>query len=129
MSSLVERLVSRAFVSAAPSEANDAIGGVREARSVGAAPALSYEVALPAFATDEYLTSTVLPRLVYFLDCHGVKLPGSPEVFVSLFTSEGLFFIESADLVSLAAESRGLTLEEAHRRYGQNGSGDPLLLG
>lgn len=129
MSSLVDRLVGHAFASASPVDANEAIGRVRDERSALHAQAHSYEVVLPGLAPAEYLTELVLPRLVYFLDCHGVRLPGSPEVFVSLFTPEGLFFVESTDLVSLLAEAKGLTLDEARRRYGQGGSGDPLLLG
>jgi hypothetical protein len=129
MSPLLHRLLSRAFASVASAEANQAIASVRRERGDGGAAVQSYEVVVPSPGADEYLSATVFPRLVYFLDCRGVRLPGTPDVFVSLFASDRLYFCESGDVVSALAEAKGLTLEEARRRYGEGGTGDPRLLG
>ena len=128
MSPLVERLVALSFSRADPATANTAIEAARLARSEYQ-EAVSYEVALPALAPDEFLMTKALPKLVYFLDCRGTKPPSSGAVFVSLFCAEGLFFIEAGPLVQLLTEARGLTLYEVVRRYGQDGAGDPALLG
>ncbi|MFZ5438450.1 MAG: STAUR_1299 family protein [Myxococcota bacterium] len=126
--SLVDRLIALAFHSASPTEANRAIDEVRQSRAE-LREAMSYEVALPGLAPDEFLTSKVLPKLAYFLDCRGVKPPASGDVFVSLFTTQGLYFVEAGPMVQLLAEARGLTLAETLRRYGADGAGDPPLLG
>lgn len=129
MSTLVAQLEALAFDRASPADANEAISRVRDARSEGGADALSYEIALPALAPDEFLTHKALPKLLYFLDCRGVKVPASGNVFVSLFTPGGLLFVEAGPLVELLVKTRGFTLAEAVRRYGADGAGDPPLLG
>jgi cytidylate kinase len=58
-----------------------------------------------------------------------VHPPASGAVFVSLFSSEGLTFIDAGPLVEKCARARGLTLAELVRRYGEQGTGEPLLLG
>lgn len=128
MNPIFEQLKQLAFHRASPMEANQAIEDVRIERSESQ-DALSYEIALPALAPDEFLTTKALPRLVYFLDCRGVKVPGSGAVFVSLFTAEGLLFLEAGPMVEVLAKARGLTLAEVVRRYGSDGKGDPALLG
>lgn len=129
MNTVLEQLTQLAFHRASPAEANQAIEDVRNQRSEGGVDALSYEVALPALAPDEFLTTKVLPKLVYFLDCRGVKVPSSGAVFVSLFSAEGLYFLEAGPMVEVLTKARGLTLAEAVRRYGADGKGDPPLLG
>lgn len=129
MSGLLSQVENLAFERASPADANEAIARVREARSAGGGDALSYEIALPALAPDEFLAHKALPKLLYFLDCRGVKVPGSGNVFVSLFSAAGLLFVEAGPLVQLLADARGLTLAEAVRRYGADGAGDPPLLG
>jgi hypothetical protein len=129
MTPLLERIVATAFHRASPMEANNAIEEARLIRSAGGNDALSYELALPALGPDEFLMTRALPKLVYFLDCRGVKVPSSGNVFISLFSSEGLFFVEAGPTVQLLAEARGLTLAEVVRRYGDGGAGDPPLLG
>jgi hypothetical protein len=129
MSELVEKLIGQAFASASPIEANVAIERARVERGDELAPAVSYEVALPNLGPDEFLTSKVLPRLVYVLDCRGAGLSGATGVFVSLFTADRLYFIEASDVIAALAEARKLGLDEVKQRYGSNGTGDPLLLG
>jgi hypothetical protein len=130
MSPILEELTQLAFHRAPPAEANQAIEDVRSQRSEAAGQdAVSYEVALPALAPDDFLAHRALPKLVYFLDCRGVKVPSSGNVFVSLFSSEGLFFLEAGPMVEVLAKARGLTLAEVVRRYGADGKGDPPLLG
>lgn len=129
MSTILDQLNPLVFHRASPAEANTAIEEVRLARSEAGPEAISYEVALPSLAPDEYLMTRVLPKLTYFLDCRGVKVPGSGAVFVSLFTHEGLLFLEAGPMVEVLARARGLTLAETVRRYGSDGKGDPALLG
>lgn len=129
MSSILERLAQLAFHRALPSEANLAIDEVRQARSEAGPEATSYEVAVPELGPDEFLAGKVLPKLVYFLDCRGVKVPGSGGVFVSIFSAQGLLFVEAGPMVEVLAQARGLTLAEVVRRYGADGKGDPPLLG
>lgn len=126
MSGLVETLLGMSFDRATPNEANEAIENARRDKGENA---LSYEVALPALGPDEFLTHRVLPKLAYFLDCRGVKAPASGGVFISLFSPEGLHFIDAGPVVQKLAEARSLTLAEVFRRYGAGGAGDPPLLG
>jgi len=129
MTALVERLQGLAFARAPLPEANDAIARVREERAAGGQAALSYEVALPALDPDTYLTHRLLPRLVYFLDCRGASLLGGEGLFVSLFSAQGLHFIEAGAVLRALGEARGLDPAELRRRYGEGGVGDPPLLG
>ena len=130
MTTVLEQLQALAFHRASPAEANTAIDETRARRSSDSgSEAVSYEVALPALAPDEFLTTRVLPKLVYFLDCRGVKVPGSGGVFVSMFSAEGLLFVEAGPMVEVLARARSLTLAEVVRRYGADGKGDPALLG
>jgi hypothetical protein len=129
MSPILEQLSLMAFHRASPLEANQAIDDVRSDRAAIGQEAISYEVALPALAPEEFLAWKVLPKLVYFLDCRGVKVPGSGAVFVSLFSAEGLLFVDAGPMVEVLAKVRGLTLAEVVRRYGSDGKGDPPLLG
>lgn len=129
MTPVLDQLSQLAFHRAAPADANQVIEDVRSERSAGGSDAVSYEVALPALAPDEFLTTKVLAKLVYFLDCRGVKVPGSGAVFVSMFTADGLLFVEAGPMVEVLARARGLTLAEVVRRYGADGKGDPPLLG
>lgn len=130
MTDLVEQLKSLAFERAELSAANEAIGVVRERRENETGSATSYEVALPAFDVDGFLTTKTLPKLVYFLDCRGERPPRTPRTFVSLFTPEGLYFIDAgATVMALGATLGVMTPAELVRRYGANGTGDPKRLG
>ena len=129
MNPVLDALSALAFHRASPLEANHAIEDVRAERSARGQDAVSYEIALPALAPDEFLLHKALPKLTYFLDCRGVKVPGSGAVFVSLFSAEGLLFLEAGPMVEVLAKARGLTLAEVVRRYGSDGKGDPPLLG
>ena len=130
MNPILEALTQLAFHRASPAEANLAIDETRARRfEETGRDATSYEVALPALNPDEFLTTKVLPKLVYYLDCRGVKVPGSGGVFVSMFSADGLLFVEAGPMVEVLAKARGLTLAEVVRRYGSDGKGDPPLLG
>ncbi len=126
MSALVEALQALAF---ARGEVSDANAAIDEARAQRGPNAHSYEVALPALAPDEYLATKVLPKLLYFLDCRGIKPPASGGVFLSLFSASGLHFVEAGPAVERLVAARGLTLAEAVRRYGATGTGEPPRLG
>jgi hypothetical protein len=127
--SLLTIVQGLAFGRANVMQANEAIAAMREERGSEYGPALSYELALPALDPEVWLQTRALPKLVYFLDCRGAKLPTTPGVFVSLFFADELLFVEAGALVQAVAESRGLTLAEVVRRYGDGGAGDPALLG
>ncbi len=125
---LLEKVREAAFARAPLAEANEAIAQQREARGSEGGPALSYELA-PSFDVETFLQTRGLPKLVYFLDCRGVRLPSSGGVFVSLFMPDELLFVDAGRFVELVAQSRGFTIAEAVRRYGDGGAGDPPLLG
>ncbi len=127
--SLLATVQTLAFGHANAVQANEAIAAAREERGSEQSLAISYELALPALDPDTWLQTRALPKLVYFLDCRGAKLPHTPGVFVSLFTADELLFVDAGALVQAIAESRGLTLAEVVRRYGDGGAGDPALLG
>lgn len=123
---LVSELCALAFDRATPAQANEAIASARE-RFDGRG--VSYEVVLPELAPDEFLAHKVLPKLVNFLCSRGVRLPGSGGIFVSLFTGDGLFFIEAGPFAVRVGAERELDADELMRRYRPDGPGDPLLLG
>ena len=129
MSVLVEAACALAFERASVAQANEAISAARDKVEASGSPATSYEVVLPALDPDDFLARRVLPKLVNFLWCRGARLPGSAGDFVSLFTAEGLFFIDAGPFAVLVGQSRGLDAEELMRRYQPDGPGDPLLLG
>lgn len=128
MTPLVAALEALAFQTAQPQDANSAIDDVRSTFA-GPKEATSYEIALPGLDPDTYLKTKALPKLVYFLDCRGVRLPSGGGVFVSLFTSQGLFFIDAGRFAEAVGRELGLDLETLHARYGDGGTGDPKLLG
>lgn len=129
MTPLVAALDALAFHRASPADANRAIDEARGLRGRGGAEATSYELALPALDPDAWLAHQALPKLVYFLDCRGIHPPASGDVFVSLFTAEGLLFADAGPVVEALARARGLTLAEVVRRYGADGTGEPKQLG
>lgn len=130
MSAVLEVLVQRAFLRADPARANEAIEEARlDVEDRTGQPAFSYELFVPTANVDEYFLSQALPKLVNFLHCRGFKSANTPGVFVSLFTPSGLVFIEAGAVVEALATLRHLSIEEAWRRYGDGGTGDPKLLG
>lgn len=129
MSPLLMQLSALAFHRGTQGDANRAIAQAREIYSARNTEGVSYEVVLPPLGQDDFLCQKVLPKLVYFLDCRGIKPPNSGNVFVSLFGEEGLLFVEAGKLIEALSHARGLTLAEVVRRYGTEGAGDPLLLG
>jgi hypothetical protein len=126
---LVEAVCALAFARAQVSEANEAIAAARARTEVDGVPGTSYELVLPALDPDEFLTHRALPKLVNFLCCRGAHLPGSAGVFVSLFTEDGLYFVDAGPFAVLLGQARGLDAAELMRRYRPDGPGDPLLLG
>lgn len=130
MSSVLEVLVQRAFLRADPARANEAIEEARlDVEDRTGQPAFSYELFVPTTNVDEHFLSHALPKLVNFLHCRGFKSANTPGVFVSLFTPSGLVFIDAGVVVEALATLRHLTIDEAWRRYGDGGTGDPKLLG
>src|SRR5262245_31932479 len=120
----LDSLLQRALRRARASEANQAIAEMRLTEGSEDRPALSYEVVVPASGADDYLTQSLIPRLVYFLDCAGFKLPRCPGVFLSLFSGEDLFFIRASDAVDELARIGGLSPEDMVARFGaQSGQG------
>lgn len=114
----LQALLAKAFARAKASDANAAIAEQRSARGDDAGDALSWEAALPAEGAWDALLGKALPKLVYFLDCRGARLPRVRGVFVSLFIGDALYFLEVADVVSAASEATGLAPAEMVRRWG-----------
>ncbi len=130
MTELLATLKALAFERASVSQANAAIERIRLGRENEAGSATSYEVALPGLDIDGFLTTKTLPKLVYFLDCRGKRPPRTPRTFVSLFTPDGLYFIEAGAMVMALGAALGvMTPVELVRRYGADGTGDPKRLG
>ncbi len=129
MSSVVSALVSRAFRTAPVSNANAAIDAVRlEQEALGFQP-FSYELFVPRANADEFFLSSVLPKLVAFLHDKGYRSGRAPGLFVSLFTPEGLHFIEAGAVLEVLGGFKQLGVDELFRRYGAGGSGEPKRLG
>jgi hypothetical protein len=74
-------LVERAFHRSKAVEASSAISRVREEQGGDSGDALSYEVVIPPEGESQFLLEKMLPRLVYFLECHGSRLPVCSGVF------------------------------------------------
>jgi hypothetical protein len=108
----VEALKARAFHHAPASEANAEIARMRvEEAGTGAKDALSYEVVVSSY---ENLVESLVPKLVYFLDCRGLRLNSAPGVFLSLFIGDTLYFLKVADFFAVL----GLPLDELVRKHG-----------
>ncbi len=114
----LDGLLKRAIRRVRAAEANTAIAEMRAQEGTGDRPAVSYEVVLPAKATGDYLTSSLMPRLVYFLDSTGCKPPRCPGVFLSLFYGEELFFVRAADAVDELSRLSGLTPAQMIEQFG-----------
>lgn len=115
----IAALLGRAVDRASARDANQAIARLRQSEGTEDKPATSYEVVLPAENALHYLTEVVLPRLVYFLDCSGAKLPRCAGVFLSLFWGDDLFFVRAADALEELGRLTGLTPAQMTARYGQ----------
>ena len=108
----LEALKARAFHHVPAPQANAEIERVRvEQGGVGGKDALSYEVAV---TTYDDLVEDVVPKLVYFLDCRGLKLDRAPGVFLSLFIGDALYFLQVGDFFGVL----GLPLDELVRKHG-----------
>jgi hypothetical protein len=121
----IESLLDRAFARVKAADANRAIADMRLQEASGDRPALSYEAVLPASDPTEYLTGSLMPRLVYFLDSSGFKLPRCAGAFISLFHGDDLFFIRAADAVDELSRITGLSPAQMVQRFGAQ-SGNPL---
>jgi hypothetical protein len=118
MEAAVEALLKRAFHTAPAIKANDEIAKMREAEGTPLRSAVSYEVLLPQEGAVAELTERVMPRLVYFLACRGLKLPKCPGIFASIFAGDQLYFIRGEDLLEELSKMSGLTVEEMVQRHG-----------
>ncbi len=115
MTSLTQ-ILALAFDEVPGEKANEAIAFARSERDPNGGDAVSYEVVMPPGAGVEWLSDTLLPRLVYFLDCRGSSLASTGGVFVSLFAGERLYFFDPGTLVEATRGER--TLAELIEAYG-----------
>ena len=115
----LQALLAKAFAQAEAASANAAIAEHRERHSGDGAPSLSYEAMVPAAGGWQQLVSEVLPKLVYFLDCRGAKLPRVRGVFVSLFVGSALYFLEVEDVIAAVSAATGMAPAEMVRRWGE----------
>ena len=72
---------------------------------------------LPASQPADYLIGTLMPRLVYFLESAGFKLPSCKGVFLSVFYGEDLFFIRAADAIEELSRISGLSPAQMVERF------------
>jgi hypothetical protein len=120
----LQALLNRAFAQVKAADANLAIADMRIEEGSEHRPAVSYEAVLPASNPAEYLTGSLMPRLVYFLDSGGFKLPRCAGVFISLVHGDDLFFIRAADAVDELSRITGISPMQMVRRFGSQ-SGNP----
>ncbi|HYR55405.1 MAG TPA: STAUR_1299 family protein [Myxococcaceae bacterium] len=120
----LQALLDRAFARVKATDANVAIADMRIEEGSDDRPAVSYEVVLPVSNAAEYLTGSLMPRLIYFLDSGGFKLPRCAGVFVSLFHGDDLFFIRAADAVNELCRITGISPTQMVQRFGSQ-SGNP----
>ncbi len=123
----IDRLLKLAFEEARGIEANARIQAVRE-RLGGAKPASSYEVLLPQDASWSWFETEVVPRLVYHLECMGIRPPEAPGVFLSLFQGDRLLFVHAHDAFALISERMALSPEELLARFGTGELRRPMRL-
>jgi hypothetical protein len=114
----VDALLKRAFARVKAADANLAIADMRLEEGSEDRPALSYEAVIPPSKPAEYLTGSLMPRLVYFLDSGGFKLPRCAGVFISLFYGDDLFFIRAADAVDELSRITGMSPAQMVQRFG-----------
>lgn len=117
MSELTQ-VLERAFHRGEARDANREISAQREQHGVGGTDAVSYEVVLDPQASLRQVFEQVMPKLVYFLDCRGLKLDATSGVFMSVFVGETLYFVHASDFIAAVAPSSGLSLDELVRKYG-----------
>jgi hypothetical protein len=110
-------IFARAFHRAAARDASAEIDQMR-VRPELASEALSYEIVLPESNPIEHLLKTVLPRLVYFLESRGARLPRAAGVFASVFHGEELYFVEMGDLIEELGKLAGLSTDEMVDTWG-----------
>ena len=112
----LEGLLKRAIHRVKAVEATPAIAQMR-LQEASERPARSYEVVLPASQPVDYLISNVMPRLVYFLESAGFKLPSCKGAFLSVFYSEDLFFIRAADAIDELSRISALSPAQMVERF------------
>ena len=72
---------------------------------------------LPSSQPVDYLINTLMPRLVYFLESAGFRLPSCKGVFLSVFYGEDLFFIRAADAIDELSRISGLSPAQMVERF------------
>ncbi|MHB8878614.1 MAG: STAUR_1299 family protein [Myxococcaceae bacterium] len=117
----LEALLARAFHRARAADANAELEAVRlSSLEQSGAELLSYEVLVPEQEPIRYLVEALLPKLVYFLECRGAKLPRAPGVFAALFVGDGLYCLHASDLLDELMKLSGLSVEQLVERWGAN---------
>lgn len=114
---LFQPLLDLAFERASALDANARIEDVRE-RLGGEAPARSYEVVLPERSSLEWLSGSLMPRLIYFLESLGAHPPEAPGIFLSVFAGQELYFLRVRDVFAFASEALQLTPDQMLQRWG-----------
>lgn len=114
----IQGLLDKAFHRAKAADANVAIAKVRDEQSEDISQALSYELVLPKEKQVEHLVEAVMPRMVYFMESRGAKLPRCLGVFVSLFVDDDLYFVQAADVIDTLSQLSGLSPQEMVKRHG-----------
>jgi hypothetical protein len=115
MESELSPLFDQAFLRAKASQANEVIERAREMEGEGSK---SFEMVVPPEAGVEWLEAKLLPRLVYHLESLGVRPPGYPGVFLSLFVGDELCCVRTRDAMAFAAAQLHLSADQMVARWG-----------
>ena len=118
MEEAVAAVLARSFHRTRAKEANEEMARMR-AQEGHDGLATSYELVLPSEGATEHLVERVLPRLVYFLECRGSRLPHCAGVFCSIFAGDELYFVRAADFVEELSRLSGLSPEQMVEKYGR----------
>lgn len=127
VNSELQPLLEKAWAQTPALHANEMISRMREEAQPGSLWT-SYEWVYPQGVSLVAALEKTIPALVYFLDCHGAKLPQATGVFVSLFLGETLYFLRAADVVEFSTKVLGVSFTQLLKRYGQTSANQGALL-
>lgn len=130
MESVLDALRALAFREEPAREANQAIDSVRGGFEAGER-AFSYEILSTGKESFGALAQAVVPKLVYFAETTGRRLPDCAGLFLSVFVGERIFFVSARAFLDRAARLFESTVAELAQRYGPAGkvpTGPPLML-
>jgi hypothetical protein len=119
----IDTLLGRAFFVADARQATEAIAQAHDHfQRITHTDGHNFEVVAPPDADDRWAREQLLQRLVYFCESMGQPLPRCPQVFVSLFHGDKVYFIAAADVIGWAEQELKLPAQELDELYGTHES-------